>query len=43
MEQKGGLLIRDLWQNEANSVYYMLVVKTDDKSYLAKTPGSKGK
>ena len=38
MEQKGDLLIHDVWQNGTNSVHDMRVVKTDAKSYLEKTP-----
>ena len=30
-EQKGDLLIRDLWQNRTNSVHDMRVVNTDAK------------
>ena len=37
-EQKGGLLIRDLWQYGTDSVHDMLFVNTDAKSYLAKNP-----
>ena len=37
-EQKGDLLIRDLWLNETDSVHKMRVVNTDAKSHLAKTP-----
>ena len=33
MEQKGDLLLRDLWQNGTDSVYDMRVVNTDAKSY----------
>ena len=32
-EQKGDLLLRDLWQNGTDSVQDMLVVNTDAKSY----------
>ena len=38
MEQKGDLLICDLWQNGTNSVHEMRVVNTDDISHLAKIP-----
>ena len=37
-EQKGDLLIRDLWQNGTASVNGMHVLKTDSKSHLANTP-----
>ena len=37
MEQKGDLLIRDIWQNGTESVHEMRIVKTDAKSYLTKT------
>ena len=37
-EQKGDLLIRDLWQNGTDSVHDMRVVNTDAKSHTAKTP-----
>ena len=37
-EQKGDLLIRDLWKNVTDSVHDMRVVNTDAKSHLAKTP-----
>ena len=37
-EEKGELLIRDLWQIGTDSVTYMRVMKTDAKSHLAKTP-----
>ena len=33
MEQKGDLLIRDLWQQGTNSVHDMRVVNTDALSY----------
>ena len=36
-EQKGDLLIRDLWQNGTGSVHDMCVVNTDAKFHLAKT------
>ena len=36
MEQKGDLLIRDLWKNGTDSVHEMSVVNTDDKSHMAK-------
>ena len=38
MEQKGDLLIRDLWKNGNISVHNMRVVNTDAKSLLVKTP-----
>ena len=38
MEQKGDLLIRDLWQNGTDSVHDMRVVNTDAKSHSGKTP-----
>ena len=37
-EQKGDLLIRDLWQQVTDSVHDMRVVKTDTLSYVQKTP-----
>ena len=37
-EEKGELLIRDLWQIGTDSVTYMRVMNTDAKSHLAKTP-----
>ena len=37
-EQKGDLLIRDLWQNGTDSVHDMYVVNTYAKSHTAKTP-----
>ena len=37
-EQKGDLLLRDLWQNGTDSVYDMRVVSTDAKSYREKSP-----
>ena len=37
-EQKGDLLIRDLWQQGTNSVHNMRVVNTDILSYVKKTP-----
>ena len=37
-EQKGELLIRDLWQNGTNSVHDMRVVNTDIKTHAVKTP-----
>ena len=37
MEQKGDLLIRDLWQNGTGSVHDMRIVNTDAKYHLAKT------
>ena len=38
MYQNGDLLIHDLWYNGTDSIYNMLVVKTDAKSHLSKTP-----
>ena len=37
-EQKGDLLIRDLWANGTDSVHNMRVVNTDAKSYWGRTP-----
>ena len=37
-EQKGDLLIRDLWANGTYSVHDMRVVNTDAKSYWEKSP-----
>ena len=37
-EQKGNLLIRDLWQQGTDSVHDMRVVNTDALSYVRKTP-----
>ena len=37
-EQKGDLLIRDLWSNRTDSVHYMRVVNTDAKSYWERSP-----
>ena len=37
-EQKGNLLIRDLWQIGTDIVQNMRVVNTDDKSHMAKDP-----
>ena len=37
-EQKGELLIWDLWANGTDSVHDMRVVNTDAKSYLEKSP-----
>ena len=37
-DQKGDLLIRDLWQNVTDSVHYMLVMNTDAKSHITKDP-----
>ena len=37
MEQKGDLLIRDLWQNGTDSLHDMRIVNIDAKSYSAKT------
>ena len=36
-EQKGDLLIRDLWQNETDSVHEVRVNNTDAKSHSAKS------
>ena len=36
-EQKGDLLIQDLWQNGTDSVHNMRVVNTDAKSYWEKS------
>ena len=38
-EQKGDLLICELWKNGTDSIHNMRVVKTDSKSHSAKTPG----
>ena len=38
MDQKGDLLIHDLWQNGTDSVHDMSVVNTDAKSHIAKAP-----
>ena len=38
MEQKGDLLIHDLWKNGTDSVHDMHVANTDAKSHLANTP-----
>ena len=38
MEQKGDLLIQDLWANGTDSVHDMRVVNTDAKSYWGRTP-----
>ena len=38
IEQKGDLLIRDLWQQGTDSVQDMPVVNTDAQSYVQKTP-----
>ena len=38
MEQKGDLLLRDLWQNGTDSVHDMRFVNTDAKSYCEKSP-----
>ena len=38
MEQKGDLLISDLWQNGIYSVHDMRVVNTDARSHLEKPP-----
>ena len=37
-EQKGNLLIRDLWQQGTNSVHVMRVVSTDALTYQSKAP-----
>ena len=37
-EQKGDLLIHDLWQNGTYSVHNMRVVNTDAKSHMSKAP-----
>ena len=37
-EQKGDLLIRDLWQQGTDSVHDMRVVNTDALTYLEKAP-----
>ena len=37
-EQKGDLLIRDLWQQGTDSVHDMRVVNTDALSFARKTP-----
>ena len=37
-EQKGDLLIRDLWQRGTDSVHNMRVVNTDTLTYLKKAP-----
>ena len=37
-EQKGDLLIRDLWQQGTNSVHDMRVVNTDASTYQKKEP-----
>ena len=37
-EQKGDLLIRDLWNNGTDSVHAMRVVNTDAKTHDMKTP-----
>ena len=39
-EQKGDLLIRDLWHIGTESVHDMRIVNTDAKSHLAKTSGT---
>ena len=36
-EQKGDLLIRDLWQQGTDSVHDMIVVNTDTLSYVCKS------
>ena len=37
-EQKGDLLILDLWQQGTDSVHYMRVMNTDALTYLSKAP-----
>ena len=37
-EQKGELMIRDLWQNVTESLHNMHIVNTDAKSYWEKSP-----
>ena len=37
-EQKGDLLIRDLWKNGTDSVHDMHVLNTDTKSHSVETP-----
>ena len=37
-EQKGVLLIRDLWQNRTESVHDMRVINTGAKTHTVKTP-----
>ena len=37
-EQKGDLLIRDIWQNGTDSVHDMRVVNTDAKTHSMKSP-----
>ena len=37
-EQKGDLLIRDLWKNGTDSIHDMRVVNTDAKSYWGRSP-----
>ena len=37
-EQKGDLLLRELWQNGTDSVHGMRIVNTDAKSYWEKSP-----
>ena len=37
-EQKGDLLIRDLWQQRTDSVHHMRVVNTDALSYVRRSP-----
>ena len=37
-EQKGGLIIRDLWQQGTDSVHNMHVVNTDTLTYQLKEP-----
>ena len=37
-EQKGNILIHDIWENGTDSVNYMHVVSTDTKSHSVKTP-----
>ena len=37
-EQKGDLLIRDLWQNGTDSVHDIHFVRPDDKYHMDKEP-----
>ena len=37
-EEKGDLLIQDLWTQGTDSIYDMCVVNTDAVSYQSKTP-----
>ena len=38
LEEKGDLLIRDLWKNGTDSIHDMRVVNTDTKSYWGRSP-----